>query len=931
MSKLNVLLKNAVLSSIVFLSFSVTSQEIEEVVVTATKKEESVQDLAISIEALTAESLADNQVFDVSDLAEITPGLETAKVIGSGSGWVVRGVGSGGIGAGVVASVVTAINGHSVNDSVVADTGFMDLERVEVLKGPQGTLYGRNAANGVINLITARPTSEFEGSYDIEVGTYGKVTTKAVVNMPFSDSVKTRLAVMSNKRDGMVTNLVTGNDFDDRNDEAFRLSVDWDISDTTSLEFTYGQQESNDTRFQEEISYCAQDRFYGCNPYQRGLPNVAADSRGHIAGFFGFLAHLHPGSIMNVYSSNAVLYSSDDFSEISLNREPTHDQKQTVANLQLNHSLSDDLLLTAKVSYETREFYQSGDNDQAYTDDPLFGSAASLGQPPITGYLCFGGERQFCETVDSDRTYDFSDVTMHGTQMEVNLISSYDGAFNYTLGIYQNETRNDNVYLAQTTGSQFFRSFDLHPYSNLVQVLTGNDWSSKGGVGFYQDMLTWLSLAGNALGCGGSLGPAAQAACDPTLIPAYAAQTAKQANSLDVVIPWDLTGVINDQNVDDISRAIYGEMYFDLSDDTKLTVGARFQDDEVVSTLYNDTAAGSYLASGCFMAENRDTCSFVDVTPVADDAFTYKLALQHNLSDDVMVYGSYTTAIRAAGVNAGDNPTTYDQEENSTLDFGLKSILMDGSMLLNMNVFNTVTDGFLVAAVENTGTTNTNIDAEVTGFEGNMMVFLSETTKLEANWLFLDHEVTSDSMLINYLNPAGAPVVQYLGAVDPNGTGVVTGAVHANGRVLFKSAGFNCTVAGLYTDRCATGEPGWAESIKGNSLPGSSDKSYGLSLTQDFNSSNGVTSARLSYRYRGSFDSDIFNMDRMKIDAQDTMDLLISYEPNEGDWYAGIFVKNIRDQQHLQILRPASNVQGGQLFGSFSDPRIWGVQFGSKF
>jgi outer membrane receptor protein involved in Fe transport len=559
------------------------------------------------------------------------------------------------------------------------------------------------------------------------------------------------------------------------------------------------------------------------------------------------------------------------------------------------------------------------------------GSAVSLGQPPIEGYLCFGGERQFCETADTDRTYDFSDVNMHGTQMEVNLISSYDGAFNYTLGIYQNETRNDNVYLAQTTGSQFFRSFDLHPYSDLVLALTGNDWSSKGGVGFYQDMLTWLSLAGNALGCGGSLGPAAQAACNPALLEPYAAQTTKQANSLNVVIPWDLTGVINDQNVDDISRAIYGEMYFDLSDNTKLTVGARYQDDEVVSTLYNDTAGGSYLASGCFMAENRDTCSFVDVTPVADDAFTYKLALQHNLSDDVMVYGSYTTAIRAAGVNAGDNPTTYDQEENSTLDFGLKSILMDGAMLLNMNVFNTVTDGFLVAAVENTGTTNTNIDTEVTGFEGNMMVFLSETTKLEANWLFLDHEVTSDSMLINYLNPAGAPVVQYLGAVDPDGTGLITGAVHANGRVLFKSAGFNCTVAGLYTDGCATGEPGWAESIKGNSLPGSSDKSYGLSLTQDFNSSNGVTSARLSYRYRGSFDSDIFNMDRMKIDAQDTMDLLISYEPNEGDWYAGIFVKNIRDQQHLQILRPASNVQGGQLFGSFSDPRIWGVQFGSKF
>ena len=249
MSKLSVLLRNAILSSVVIISFAVTAQEIEEVVVTATKKEESVQDLALSIEAVNAESLDVNQVYDVSDLAEITPGLETAKTIGSGSGWTIRGMGSFGIGAGVIASVVTAVNGHSVNDSVVADTGFFDLERVEVLKGPQGTLYGRNAANGVVNLITARPTSEFGGSYNVEVGNFGAIRTQAVVNMPFSDSLRARLAVMSNKRDGMVTNLVTGNEFDDRNDEAFRLSVDYDFSDRTQIQLTYSQQESDDNRY----------------------------------------------------------------------------------------------------------------------------------------------------------------------------------------------------------------------------------------------------------------------------------------------------------------------------------------------------------------------------------------------------------------------------------------------------------------------------------------------------------------------------------------------------------------------------------------------------------------------------------------------------------------------------------------------------------
>ena len=920
MSKLSVLLRNAILSSVVIISFAVTAQEIEEVVVTATKKEESVQDLALSIEAVNAESLDVNQVYDVSDLAEITPGLETAKTIGSGSGWTIRGMGSFGIGAGVIASVVTAVNGHSVNDSVVADTGFFDLERVEVLKGPQGTLYGRNAANGVVNLITARPTNEFGGSYNVEVGNFGAIRTQAVVNMPFSDSLRTRLAVMSNKRDGMVTNLVTGNEFDDRNDEAFRLSVDYDFSDRTQIQLTYSQQESDDNRFQEEVSFCRQDPFYGCSPYFRGGMNVASDTRGHFAGAFGMLAHLWTDTVQNGFAGQT---ASTDFTKISLNREPKHFQKQSVANLQINHDLTDNLLLTAKVSYETRDFHQMGDQDQSYSTVPFGGTAASLGVPPISGYLCWGGERQFCETVDSERIYDFSDVNMHGTQMEVNIISDYDGPFNYTVGLYQIENRNDNVYIAQTAGSQFMTSFAVHPYSSVVQGLTGIDWSSKAGVPFYQSMLTWLGLAPNALSCGAG-GP-----CDLALLGAFNNVTAANNAMPDIVIPWELGGIINDQNVLTQSSALYGEMYFDLSDDTKLTVGARYQEDDVTSWTYNDTGAISWMTAGGFLVDNRDTLPFVDVDSATDDQFSYKIALQHNLSDDVMVYGSYTTSAKAGGVNAGDNPTKYDPEKAGVLDFGLKSILMDGAMLLNMNVFNAQNDGFLVAAVVNTGTQNKNIDAEFTGFEGNMMWFLSETTKLEANWLFLDHEVVSDTMLIDYLNPTGTPLT-YLGSA-PGAAGLTTMAIDpSTGAMFFKSAGYNCSVGFIYVNGCP-GDEGVAQSVKGNNLPGSADKSYGMSITQDFNGDNGITSARLSYRYRGAADLSIFNMDRLKLDAQSTMDLLIRYTPNSDDWYAGLYVKNIRDQQHINNLRESSNVGGGSLLGSFTDPRTYGIEFGAKF
>ena len=914
------LLKNTLLLNLVFISVAASAQEIEEVVVTATKKAESIQDLALSIEALSAEALDVNQIYDVSDLADVTPGLETSKGIGSGSAWTIRGMGSFGIGAGVIASVVTAVNGHSVNDSVVADIGFFDLERVEVLKGPQGTLFGRNAANGVINFVTARPTNEYGGEFNVDIANFDSKKTTAVLNLPITDALRTRFAVMSNERGGMVTNRVTGNVFDDRSDLAFRLSVDYDLSDRTQVLFTYSDQESDDNRFQEEVTYCAQDQFFGCDPYQRGGMNVPLDTRGGFAGAFGFLAHLYPGAIQNGFDSSV---ASTDFSVVSLDREPTHSQKQTVANLQINHDLTENLLLTAKLSYETRDFHQSGDQDLGYSTTPFLGAGAAIGLAPVTGNLCFGGERQFCENVTTERVYDFSDVTTNGMQVEVNLVSDFEGPINYTVGLYQIENRNDNTYTVQTAGSQFMTSFAVHPYSQVVKSLTGNDWSGKAGIGFYQDALSWLATVPNALSCLGG-GP-----CDLAGLGAYGAATAKQNAYPDFVIPWELGGIINDQNVNSVSQAVYGELYVDLSDETKLTLGARYQDDKVTSYTYNDTGAQAWMASGGWLVDNRDSLPFVDVTTKADDGFQYKLALQHDISDDVMVYGSYTTAVKAGGVNAGNNPTTYEPENAGVLDFGLKSILLDGAMLLNMNLFNAKNKDFLVAAVIDTGTQNRNIDAEFTGFEGNLIVFLSERTKLEMNWLFLEHEVVSDTMLIDYLNPTGSTGI--LGAVQVPGTnGLVTAATMNDGTIWYKSAGYNCSIPGLYTNGCA-GDVGIPQSVKGNSLPGSADKSYGASLTQDFISTNGVTSARFSYRYTGDMDASIFNMERLKLDSRKSMDLLVRYVPNNDDWYVGLYAKNLLDDQQLQSLRESSNVGGGSLLGSFTDPRTYGAEFGYKF
>lgn len=124
-----------------FLAVSAIAQEVEEVVVTATKKSESIQDLALSIEAFTGDQVDENMIADMDDLAEVVPGLITAKGIGSGVSYAIRGTGSYGVGAAVVGAVVTAYNGHAVGASSLADVGLYDVERVEVLKGPQGTLF----------------------------------------------------------------------------------------------------------------------------------------------------------------------------------------------------------------------------------------------------------------------------------------------------------------------------------------------------------------------------------------------------------------------------------------------------------------------------------------------------------------------------------------------------------------------------------------------------------------------------------------------------------------------------------------------------------------------------------------------------------------------------------------------------------------------
>ena len=906
----NLYFKNSIFLSVLLLSLFTHSQQIEEIVVTATKKAESIQDLAISIDALSAEDISDNLIYDIQDVAETTPGLLINKSIGSGSQFSIRGSGSYGIGAAVVGQLVTAINGHSVNTSVMVDTSFFDSERIEILKGPQGTLFGRNAVGGVINVITARPTQEVGGYVDLELGDYNSEKLTMAVNVPISDSVRTRLAMLINDKDGDITNLVTGNSMNGRGELAVRFSLDADISDDTVLKFTYSHQDASDTRTQEAITHCDQDEMYGCDPYTLGALNTSA----HTGGSFNAVLNLIAGLMPDANTNSAVGPSGRSIDAIYLNREPIHNSTSTTANLEIDHQLSDTMQMVMKYTYSTRDFQQTDDNDGGYSTVPFPGFLVGQvpGLPPLS--ISWTADfKRFSEVVDSDRVYNFSTVMAEEQQAEISFISDYDGAFNFVVGAYMFDQRNDNDYQVQFSATELLTSYARHPYN---MILFGGALTGYGGTALNQAIV---------LGAPGSLSPTGVAGL--MQLPKY-------------ITPNELAGTLNDDNVRIKSKAIYGEMYFDLSEATKLTIGLRYNDDIVNDSLMSCTF--DFDCPSWFATNGPATSTFVrnpTTVKVEDDAFGGKVALQHDLTDNQMIYVSYTTATKSGGVNPTGTrgaigiPDTYDQEITEVLDIGYRSTLMDGAVRLNANIFNNQVDGTVFAQIVDASAANTNFDTEINGFEGSLQAYLSESFRLDFNWLIVDTEIVKGVPVVDYLNPTGAT-----GTLTTPGTfglldarGLVRFVTGNNGTTIYRSAGYNCLAPfnpiGNVPCPVATGV---AQDPTGNQLPFSPDVSYGFALNHLSSQNNGSIKSRLSYRYTSEMEGDAFNNDRAKMPEAKFWDAQVMYESNDG-WYVGVVAKNLVDDRPLNYVRSASNLQGGLQYANYADGRHVSLKFGTTF
>lgn len=224
---------------------------LEEIVVTAQRKSESLQDTPISIVAFGTTALENKGITGLGDLQTQVPNLQLTPFPNNATSprVYIRGIGNNSDQMTQDPSVAVYVDGVYMARSQGLATEVADLERIEVLRGPQGSLYGRNATGGAINFITAAPKlGEWEAKQSLTIGNWNQFKSRTLVNIPVGETFAAQLSYMRSTRDGMTENLGTGvSRFGDQDRTAYRAALRWQPTDLLELRYTYDRTEISDT------------------------------------------------------------------------------------------------------------------------------------------------------------------------------------------------------------------------------------------------------------------------------------------------------------------------------------------------------------------------------------------------------------------------------------------------------------------------------------------------------------------------------------------------------------------------------------------------------------------------------------------------------------------------------------------------------------
>lgn len=208
---------------------------LEEIVVTARRIQERLQDVPSSVSALSADFVRAQRIQAVKDVIELSPGATFTSLHKGQHDYSMRGISSQTEGAAGDSGVVTYVDNVVIGKDFAKSLSFFDVQQVEILRGPQGTVFGRNASAGLIHVITRKPTDQFEGLLEATAGSDNLIALNGVLNGALSDAVAGRLSVHYDDRDGYTTDLATGRDLDAQQNTTVRGQLLFTPSDSLDV------------------------------------------------------------------------------------------------------------------------------------------------------------------------------------------------------------------------------------------------------------------------------------------------------------------------------------------------------------------------------------------------------------------------------------------------------------------------------------------------------------------------------------------------------------------------------------------------------------------------------------------------------------------------------------------------------------------------
>lgn len=410
---------------------------LEEVVVSSRKRLETAQTVPIAVSAFNADTLDRAKITGAIDLQFSIPNA----VLTGNDRFTIRGIGNNSLGGDN--GVGVALNGAPI--PVYPQNELYDLERIEVLRGPQGTLFGRNTTGGALAIFTKRPTANQEGTISVEVGNFNHRRTEGMLNIPVSDNVRQRFSGYVLKRDGFTQNEFTGNAIDGRDQYSLRSSTRIFIGDRTELNVVLSSYREDSSRTRESKRLCKASPVLGCSPNELGFdsPDYNATLFRSLAGPLTSLGFVPAGS--NIYAGAP---NPQNLRAVAADFDATFKLQQNAATMELAHELKSGTL-TYVGGFSNSSSEQNTDWDNSALPFRF--------SKPIT----YNAGRDLTVTTDRLITTDSFTSREKTSTHEVRFASKATGPFSYTTGLFA----------LQSEGGGGF--FTWHPFFELIQKVQG--------------------------------------------------------------------------------------------------------------------------------------------------------------------------------------------------------------------------------------------------------------------------------------------------------------------------------------------------------------------------------------------------------------------------------------------------------------------------